>query len=69
MTFYLIDNPASDKYPTPKDMVEILDSQKEKLDFMLDSFDLGQSITGIEVYTEPCLFHSTPTVTGESDHQ
>jgi len=70
LTLYVIDDPASDVYPKPKDLIEMLQTRKAKLSELVNNLDTTYSITGSEVYMNPCSFTTQPTLyENETDYQ
>jgi hypothetical protein len=66
---YLIDNPRSDDYPKPKDMIKLLQMQKNYLSASLSNFNKTASIEGQEVVLSPCSWYQSPYLLGTSDYR
>ena len=66
---YLIDNPYSDDYPKPKDMIPILQRQRSYLAASLPNFNASAGITGQEVVLGQCSWHIQPYLLGTSDYR
>ena len=60
LQYYIIDDPSSDVYPTPKVLADLLGTKKSQLAAMLPSFDSTSDIAGNEVAISQCRFKSTP---------
>ena len=62
LNLYIVDNPGSDDYPPPVEMVSTLNSQE--LASRLNNFN--QQVPGSQVEVEPCKFKQPPTLLGTS---
>jgi histone deacetylase 6 len=60
LTLYIVDDPSSDVYPSPKELVDKL--QSAKLGAMINNLDTTYSITGTEVSKTPCSFSVQPAL-------
>lgn len=50
LELYIIDDPKSNVYPRPVDLVDILNDKKSNLKAMVASFDDSKEIKGVEVH-------------------
>jgi hypothetical protein len=64
----LIDNPQSDYYPKPVDMIPLLQNQISYLNKSLDNFNSSAGVTGQEVVLSQCSFYVYPYLLGTSDY-
>lgn len=69
LQLYLIDNPQSDDYPTPKLLIPLLKSQIPYLASSLNYFDASSGITGQEVVLSECSYYSSPMLLGTTDYK
>lgn len=66
---YLIDNPKSDDYLKPKDMISMLQSQIAYLNSSLNNFNASAGITGQEVVLSSCSWFVKPHLLGTTDYK
>ena len=62
LQFYILDDPSSDVYPTPKVLADLLGTKKGQLAAMLPSLDTTWAIAGNEVAMGQCRFQKTPAL-------
>ena len=62
LQFYIVDDPSSDVYPTPKVLADLLGSKGAQLAAMLPTLDTSWSIAGNEVAMSQCRFQKTPAM-------
>ena len=68
LDLYIIDNPASDNYPKPIDLLARLSSSLATLKSMQPTLDLSWNIPIEGFSSTPCRFGTEPTVTGYSSY-
>jgi histone deacetylase 6 len=70
LTLFVVDDPGSDVYPKPKVLIELLETRKAKLSELVSRLDTTYTITGSEVYLQPCSFSVQPALyLNETDYQ
>lgn len=69
LQLYLIDNPFSDDYPKPKDMISIVQKYSYYLKKSLSNFNETAGITGNEINLAQCSWHVEPYLLGTSDYR
>lgn len=66
LQFYILDDPSSDVYPTPKVLADLLGTKTGQLAAMLPALDATWTIAGNEVAMGQCRFQTTPTLSANA---
>ena len=66
---YLIDNPGSDDYPEPVQMIPLLQEQISYINSSLNNFNVSDGIKGQEVVLSMCSFYKSPFLLGTFDYE
>lgn len=69
LQLYLIDNPYSDDYPKPKEMISIVKKYSSYLKKSLPNFNETAGITGNEIVLAECSWYTEPYLLGTSDYR
>ena len=69
LQLYLIDNPSSDFYPRPVQLIDMLQAQISYLNESLNNFNSSAGIVGQEVVLSECSYYSSPMLLGTTNYQ
>ena len=69
LQLYLIDNPSSDFYPRPVQLIDMLQAQISYLNESLNNFNSSAGIVGQEVVLSECSYYSAPMLLGTTNYQ